>query len=70
MNTTNKPMYHQHVTINERTVRVIIGFGMLLTVILGAIASPVFIFMTSMFAVYLVITAIIGTVPVYTTQTR
>jgi len=70
MNSINEPLYYQHVTKNERTFRAIIGFGILLTVILGAIASPVFIFATSMIAVYLVITAIIGTVPSYIAQPR
>jgi Inner membrane protein YgaP-like, transmembrane domain len=70
MNTIKEPLYYQHVTKNERTVRAIIGFVILLTVILGVIASPVFIFATSMIAVYLVLTAIIGTVPGYITQPR
>lgn len=54
-----------NVTNNERAFRSVFGMGLLTTVTAGTIASPVVIFGTSMIAVYLVMTSIIGSDPVY-----
>ena len=58
---------YQNVTNNERGFRAVIGMGVLTSVVAGMIASPVTIFGASMIAVYLVMTAIIGSDPVYAT---
>jgi len=63
MNTTTV----NNVTNNERTFRGVFGMGLLTTVAAGTIAAPAVIFGTSMIAVYLVMTAIIGSDPVYAT---
>jgi len=63
MNTTTV----NNVTNNERTFRGVFGMGLLTTVAAGAIGSPVMIFGVSMVGVYLVMTAIIGSDPVYAT---
>jgi Inner membrane protein YgaP-like, transmembrane domain len=56
---------YQNVTNNERGFRSVFGMGLLTTVAAGIIASPIAIFGTSMIGVYLVMTAIIGSDPVY-----
>jgi len=55
-----------NVSNNERAFRGVIGFSLLTTLIAASvIASPIAIFITSMIAVYFVMTAIIGIDPVY-----
>lgn len=64
MNTTTYN-FTTNVTDNERAFRAIFGIGLSSVVSAGVITSPVAIFAVSAIAVYLVITAIIGTDPAY-----
>ena len=65
MKTISASNTYQNVSNNERGFRSVFGMGMLTTVAAGTIASPIAIFGVSMVGVYLVITAIIGSDPVY-----
>jgi len=60
MNTTAN-----NITNNERAFRSVFGMGLLTTVAIGTFASPAVIFGASMTGVYLVMTTIIGSDPVY-----
>ena len=65
MKTISASNPYQNVSNNERGFRSVFGMGLLTTVAAGTIASPIAIFGTSMVGAYLVITAIIGSDPVY-----
>ena len=65
MKTISASNPYQNVSNNERGFRSVFGMGLLATVAAGTIASPIAIFGTSMVGAYLVITAIIGSDPVY-----
>jgi len=65
MNNTYILNPYQNVSNNDRAFRGVLGMGLLTTVAAGTFASPVVIFGTSMAAVYLVMTTIIGSDPVY-----
>jgi len=65
MNTTFVSTHNQNVTNAERLLRTIFGTALLTAISAGAVAFPVVIFTLSMLAVYLVMTAIIGSDPVY-----
>jgi len=65
MKTTHTSNPYQNVSNNERGFRSVFGMGLLATVAAGTLAGPAVIFGTSMVGVYLVMTAIIGSDPVY-----
>lgn len=55
---------YQNVSNNERGFRGVLGISSLTVVILGIVSSPVTIF-GILIAVYLIMTAIMGTDPIY-----
>ena len=65
MKTTYSSTPYQNVTNNERLFRGVFGTGLLTAVVAGAIVSPITIFTASMTAVYLVMTATMGSDPLY-----
>ena len=65
MKTTYQNNTYHNVSHNERAFRSVFGMGLLTTVAAGAFAVPTVIFGASMIGVYLVMTAIIGSDPVY-----
>ena len=55
----------QNVTNNERSFRALSAMGIMSAVVSGIIPTPLTMFTASLIALYLVMTAIIGTDPVY-----
>jgi hypothetical protein len=65
MNTKTAYETVTNVSRNERAFRAVLGMGILVAVIAGALSAPAAMFTAAMVAVYLVMSAIMGIDPVY-----
>ncbi len=63
MNTTHQSTHH--LSVNETTFRALVGAGALATVLTGALGSPLTLFVLSLIGVYLVMTTIVASDPLY-----
>jgi hypothetical protein len=60
MNTHNVSNQQLNMSTNERGFRAVLGLGMIITILLGAVTTPAAIFALSMACVYLAMTTISG----------